>query len=240
VSAWFASERYVFLRHQGAKWLLDVLLDSHERFLALPGMEMTRKVFRGMKRRLRTVKKAITKTAGLLTSSDSEKSDDLEANILPVTNGHSRDPSALTVGQSDHGSPPPPSTAHDAASVDTAISPTGSEPGTPLPTSKMIGPTKGKLLWKNALQTVKMRSVASTPFSARAPHRQRTTSSTLTSFGERKRTVLTEEPTIMKSRLSTLKPKLNGLVATEGLEAHTALVRHLQFSPDGKFLATSR
>jgi WD40 repeat protein len=37
-----------------------------------------------------------------------------------------------------------------------------------------------------------------------------------------------------------LRPKLLKLEATGALEAHQALVRHLQFSPDGKFLATSR
>jgi WD40 repeat protein len=91
------------------------------------------------------------------------------------------------------------------------------------------------------MQTVKMRSVAAAPFGPRTPHRQRTSSST-TNFGERKRT-LADEPiraTLARSRIATLKPKLGKLMATEALEAHQALVRHLQFSPDGKFLATSR
>lgn len=42
------------------------------------------------------------------------------------------------------------------------------------------------------------------------------------------------------SRVTGLVPKLRGLMPTQVLEAHQALVRHLQFSPNGKFLATSR
>lgn len=42
------------------------------------------------------------------------------------------------------------------------------------------------------------------------------------------------------SRVAALVPKLKSLEATQDLAAHQALVRHLQFSPNGKFLATSR
>ncbi len=45
---------------------------------------------------------------------------------------------------------------------------------------------------------------------------------------------------VQSSRVAGLVPKLRGLVPTQVLEAHQALVRHLQFSPNGKFLATSR
>ncbi|KAJ6595621.1 WD40 repeat-like protein [Mycena vulgaris] len=247
VSAWFASERYVFLRHRGRKWLLDVLLDSKEQFMTLPGVERIRRVFRGIKRRFRTVSRAVrrigSKTVNLLSanSSDSEKSDDLEANILPVSNGHSRETSAMaSVAQlAAGGASSSVLSTHEAS---TSNSPTVPAAKSDAATPTTPGPTRGKLLWKNALQTVKMRSVAASPFGTRAPHRQRTTSSTLTApFGERKRTIM-EEPmpaVVVRSRVATLRPKLNMLVATEGLDAHQALVRHLQFSPDGKFLATS-
>lgn len=224
-------------------------MDVTDQFLAIPGINRTWKFFRSVKRRFKVAKTTLvrvsSKTVNLLSthSSDSEKEDDLEANILPVSNGHSRNPSAMasvsqlpTGSESGNGIP-----ASVAPSVSTSAgkSPTltnAGEPGTPAP------PTRGKLLWRNALQTVKMRSVTAAPF-GRMPHRQRTTSSTLTNMGDRKRT-MAEEPVkaavVARSRLATLRPKLNILTATEGLEAHQALVRHLQFSPDGKFLATSR
>ncbi|EIW78473.1 WD40 repeat-like protein [Coniophora puteana RWD-64-598 SS2] len=41
------------------------------------------------------------------------------------------------------------------------------------------------------------------------------------------------------SRVATLVPKLRVLQVTQDIPAHSALVKHLQFSPSGKFLATS-
>jgi hypothetical protein len=46
--------------------------------------------------------------------------------------------------------------------------------------------------------------------------------------------------TFRGSKVTSLIPKLKSLEATQDLVAHSALVRHLQFSPNGKFLATSR
>ncbi|KAJ7104489.1 WD40 repeat-like protein [Mycena belliarum] len=249
VSTWFASERYVFLRHRGRKWLLDVLLDSKDQFMALPGIERILKVFRVIRRRFRTTRKAVasatSKTVNLLSanSSDSEKSDDLEANVLPVSNGHSRQASAMaSVAQLVMADACTPSTPASTQEATPSNSPTLTSVGMGEAATPGGTPTRGKLLWKNALQTVRMRSVAAAPFGPRVPRRQRTTSSTLTSgFGDRKRTVI-DEPLpalVVRSRVATLRPKLNTLVATEGLDAHQALVRHLQFSPDGKFLATS-
>jgi len=75
------------------------------------------------------------------------------------------------------------------------------------------------------------------------PQRQRTSSSTMSGVPEsaagRK---LTMDPvtTLSGSRVASLIPKLKTLEPTQDLAAHQGLVRHLQFSPDGKFLATSR
>ncbi|KAJ7906092.1 hypothetical protein B0H13DRAFT_2333833 [Mycena leptocephala] len=154
VSAYFASERYIFLRYDGKKWLVDVLLEYKRQFLILPGINRIRRIWRGFKRRLRIARKAVarfsSKTVNLLSaqSSDSEKNDDLEANILPVLNSHSRDTSAITsvahlAGVPETSSPPSEPAALDNPTVPT----TGSEVGT-------TGPTKGKLLWKNAMQTI--------------------------------------------------------------------------------------
>jgi WD40 repeat protein len=46
--------------------------------------------------------------------------------------------------------------------------------------------------------------------------------------------------TIRGQRVSTLIPKLKTLEPIQDISIHTALVRHLQFSPNGKYLATSR
>ncbi|PPQ66008.1 hypothetical protein CVT24_011952 [Panaeolus cyanescens] len=74
------------------------------------------------------------------------------------------------------------------------------------------------------------------------PRRQRTTSSNFNPFGpfdnRRKGTDLIPITTT-KSRVTSLVPKLVELEPTQDLAAHAALVRHMQFSPDGRFLATS-
>jgi hypothetical protein len=75
------------------------------------------------------------------------------------------------------------------------------------------------------------------------PQRQRTSSSSMTagvSEGSGKKPTMDPEPTIRGSRVANLIPKLKTLEATQDLAAHQGLVRHLQFSPNGKFLATSR
>ncbi|RXW12919.1 hypothetical protein EST38_g12932, partial [Candolleomyces aberdarensis] len=57
--------------------------------------------------------------------------------------------------------------------------------------------------------------------------------------GERRRILMPEPVSNVKSRISALVPKLALLETTQDLPPHTALVRHIQFSPDGKYLATS-
>jgi hypothetical protein len=50
----------------------------------------------------------------------------------------------------------------------------------------------------------------------------------------------TQPVPMQRSRVAGLIPKLHGLTPMQDLAAHQALVRHLQFSPNGRFLATSR
>ncbi|EDR03730.1 uncharacterized protein LACBIDRAFT_331258 [Laccaria bicolor S238N-H82] len=56
---------------------------------------------------------------------------------------------------------------------------------------------------------------------------------------DRKKAII-EPVTVLKSCISTLAPKLAALEATQDLAAHNTLVHHLEFSPDGTFLASSR
>jgi WD repeat-containing protein 26 len=48
-----------------------------------------------------------------------------------------------------------------------------------------------------------------------------------------------ERLTTRSYRFTILQSALRKLAVTQYLEGHTALVRHLQFSPDGKYLATA-
>ncbi|KAJ6495374.1 WD40 repeat-like protein [Mycena sanguinolenta] len=254
VLGWFAFERYVYLRYNGRKWSVDVLEDVlegvTEQFSAIPGVDRTRRIFRWLKKRLRAGKRAIARMTSssvqfLTRDSDSEKSYDPEANILPISTGHAYETSVSAMT----------SVTHLSEAMPTASPSPEPTPNTPtlssLPTAAggeatavlaAPGSSRGKLLWKNALQTVKMRSVAASPFGPHIPHGQRTSSSNMNFGGHLERT-LADEPikaVLARTRITTLRPKLDDLMPREALEAHQALVRHLQFSPDGKFLATSR
>lgn len=45
---------------------------------------------------------------------------------------------------------------------------------------------------------------------------------------------------VQKTRLRELRPSLGNLQITQLLNEHMALVKHMQFSPNGDFLATCR
>ena len=93
-----------------------------------------------------------------------------------------------------------------------------------------------------AVRSVMMLQNASShisPFAALGPRRQRTTSSGAHEAMEMK---MTMDPinALRTSRVASLIPKLKGSEPTQDLAVYQALVRHLQFPPDGKLMATSR
>ena len=45
---------------------------------------------------------------------------------------------------------------------------------------------------------------------------------------------------VMRSHVAALSPKLKQLEPTQDVAAHSGLVQHLQFLPDGRYLATLR
>ncbi|KAI3605223.1 catabolite degradation [Moniliophthora roreri] len=259
VSLWFASERWTFLRHQGRKWLGDVLIETNEKILNMRGMGATRKMFHwcferfvSVARRLHLVKSNLS----IDSSSDGAKSDDLESANGMILEDPARPMSPATLVANIHrGSdakpmapilenihPGSPATPTSPDTIPRVASPV---PGSPITPTSPNSTTPGKELWRNAIRAVARRTAISSNLAnlemnsrgggPRTPHRKRTASSSET----RRRA---EEPVkigLMRSRVSALVPKLTCLEATQDLAAHQALVRHLQFSPDGKFLATS-
>ncbi|KAH6908348.1 quinon protein alcohol dehydrogenase-like superfamily [Coprinopsis sp. MPI-PUGE-AT-0042] len=296
VSAWFASERWAFSRHRGQKWLIDVLHESMEEFIRLPGINWIYKSSKYLTRNTVKLWRRCKQTASTLLDvsrsclhrrsdeEESEGADDIEA-MRYSTNSKS-----ATIAP-----PFSPELKSERVSADTIVMPIAEEPlqlpATPvnspaspgfsessgMPTSPLAAaelmspppsiaapapPSQGKKLWKNAIRTVKIHqqqaaatsmganessnSESAPPPSGRFPLRRRTTSSGMTGatsglpFNEKKKTLTLPEPIAMaKSRITSLIPKLAMLEPTQDLPAHNALVRHLQFSPDGKYLATS-
>ncbi|EAU89752.2 hypothetical protein CC1G_07477 [Coprinopsis cinerea okayama7 len=288
VSAWFASERWAFARHRGQKWLSDVLNETVEEFIRLPGINWIYKACAFLSRhlvRFGHICHQISSTikdigASCIHRRSDEKSDDLEANGIPKSAtlpvAFTPEPSRSTRFSADTlvsptvesvpSSKPPPLPANfplSPQSNDVGTGPTSAvtsitSPSSPNPPAP---PSHGRLLWKNAIKTVKIHqqqsalaaqasaaegeasTSTSPPVVGRFPVRRRTTSSTGTGSGlplnEKKKTLVPEPIAVVKSRISSLVPKLSMMEATQDLSAHTALVRHLQFSPDGRYLATS-
>ncbi|KAJ3781345.1 hypothetical protein GGU10DRAFT_367113 [Lentinula aff. detonsa] len=248
VSAWFASERWAFTHHRGKKWLGDILVEVNEKFLQLPGISS---ITHGLRlssewasmrvasagTKLRRVK-SITKS---IISSDGEKASDVENGIAMTLSPDDMNVSSLALGRRR-----PSETGPASALVDySTVAPASGSPIPMSPNGSLNSPTSptslstGRQLWRNAFRTVKMSTAISNPMVTRSPRRQRTTSSSLIPT-DRKR-IMAEPPVkaIVRSRVAKLVPKLKCLEPTQDMAAHQALVRHLQFSPDGKFLATS-
>lgn len=263
VSAWFASERWAFSRHRGQKWLNDILSEANDRFLQLPGIFGLIKVLKVASRQMNNFRKSVLHgCAGFISSVSCWKSrnnvdDDVE-NALPTT--------AAQIYSSDSQEPTNlfRSRASDVTAVMSELSTLASPLVPPTPINSPIvnetgftlnspttpeGLTSGKQLWKNAVKSVKMRgtlgvslpnsSLATVPGRAE-PTRQRTISSGFAASDTKKSPSPGEILPFSRSRVSGLVPKLQELEATHDLAAHTALVRHMEFSPDGRFLATSR
>ena len=257
VSAWFASERWTFSRHRGQKWLSDVLIEAKDRFWHRPGITWTKRGFLIAGCHLNSVFKGAWRILGAFSLSTCRSTamdnDDLEAQGLPTNRSQMYDPTKRQTSNATIMSEPPTPTS-PLVPPTPLNSPVAQDFDDCAPTPDADNTmTVGKQLWKNAFRNIKMRKavapsrqmidIPDVPVINLPPIKQRTTSSTtLNGFGicEKKKGSTSESVPFSRSRISTLIPKLVEMKITHDLAAHSALVRHMQFSPDGKFLATSR
>ncbi|KZT00504.1 WD40 repeat-like protein [Laetiporus sulphureus 93-53] len=266
VSTWFISERWIFLRHSGQKWLADVLSETKIQVCSAPGIKwiiyepraLVWRVRQWCQRRSRIVREKLSrltsrtarrlKRFSTIASSATEKVDgsDLEDQTLPSCN--SPDPvSPSRPRMSEAGTGPllpvasvrSPTIATSTVTFDSRT--TLGEPAA----GTDSGPSgSAKARFKNAVHSVIMLRQGTSSTSRglglppRVPRRQRTNS---TEGNGSKGGTSSEGPVhlLKASRVAALVPRLRALETTQDLAAHQALVRHLQFSPNGKFLATS-
>ncbi|TBU39880.1 WD40 repeat-like protein [Dichomitus squalens] len=253
VSAWFASERWTFSRHNGTKWLADVLSETKVRVKSTRGAQWLiyepREAFRTASRwvaeRFRQVGEGVSELSARTLSrlnlngdSDDEKYD-AERAVTPGTTVECASPEPMSPTFRRAGSDAGPLLPIAEIRSPTATSVDGGDGGdgasimSDSPGPSTAAPGRGR--FANAVRAViKMRVASSAfPVEGRNPRRQRT----MSSDGNGR----DAEPVgvLKNSRVGTLMPKLRSLQTTQSFEAHSALVRHLQFSPNGKFLATS-
>ena len=248
MSAWFASERWIYNHHQGKKWLEDVLHDAFKKFCRLQGIGHAIDAFLWSGARIKdagnSLRRAPSRTTSFLSSNgEKQDCDDTMDGGLPFTNSHEAMTSAKhrmsDAAQSMSGAAS--TYATDVRNQPTSPTSDGhSEHDDTLEAASSSSPKRGR--FASAVRNVMMLQTASgvSPLAAFSPRpqRQRTTSSSLT--GAEKKPTMDPVTALRGSRVANLMPKLRTLEATQDIAAHQGLVRHLQFSPDGKFLATSR
>lgn len=245
VSTWFASERWIFSRYRGRKWLQDSLDDSWDAMMSIPlfhhSLECLHVFGPWTSSVLRRTRAAAT-----------------HANSAVMSFFHRRSAETFYPSSSENSLPSPSPDAALSTSLRTgrgseityAVSPTPTEPKSmqgstvsftlppenqPGVTGTSASPAPSRARFVQAVHNVIKMQHATAAYSLPA----RTLSPTpLAPDGMRPKD--TRPVPMQSSRVAGLVPKLRGLAPTQDLAAHQALVRHLQFSPNGRFLATSR
>ncbi|KAA1472517.1 WD40 repeat-like protein [Dentipellis sp. KUC8613] len=248
VSAWFASERWVFSRHKGKKWLGDSLDDAWDKFMSIPPIPWLThrstglsKAVTNMVEHTRTAANQASSTLVNLFSRQSIEALGTTSSENSLPSAASPDPTYTSFrhrrgSDGTHATAPfEPKSPTIASTSEFALSEKGGTPtlsGSPTPEASSPGRTR----LRNAVRSVMMMRAG---VGMASPNRQRTMSSTLTPDGIRRKETMGVQIPMRSSRVASLVPRLKDLAARHDIAAHQALVRHLQFSPNGKFLATS-
>ncbi|EKM57477.1 uncharacterized protein PHACADRAFT_206381 [Phanerochaete carnosa HHB-10118-sp] len=254
VSCWFASERIIYTRHKGEKWLADVLSETKVQMHRLPGVawvltepqNAARKVAFWSRRRYHDASDYVSGFVNLLSgwinrlrrrTNDLESADDSE-HKSPISR-HSMSPEPM--------SPRPHRPSDATATVLTPISerapstvdglddPTvvNDNGATPLNSPASASPARRR--FTDVVRSVMMLRSASNMTATATASRKRTLSKENGKHGKP-----AEPPGVLKkSRVARLIPRLKQMEAWLDFSPHQALVRHLQFSPSGRYLATS-
>lgn len=262
VSAWFTFERWTFNRHRGKKWLMDVLKEVRAELHRLPFIRWTHDVpVRQVKRASTMTNKQIMRVGtGIYVASRrmsnalSPRSRTQDTNVHTNGNGEYAQPGGTSAepisspvspgiaspsadrinGQNDRDtlSPLPSSTSAASLTEAPSIAATSESQNT------LSGKARLQGIVRNLIRTRALigpnSPIASGPG---LQSRQRTISSTVigSEIGTREEQLAS---TTRVSRVASLIPTLKCLQPTMLLTPHTALVRHLQFSPNGEYLAT--
>lgn len=254
VSAWFASERWAYTQHRGQKWLDDVISETKSQILRLPGVSTLHRAWKWSSHRLDRLRSHMSSfSVNLLTGSEEKVDSNASIHSGIVGAPHaaaSPEPMTPSVTQA------PPSTHLE--SIREPQSPEMRSPKSPLLSVKISEPdgittdspsaSPARARFASAVRNImKLQSSAKTfdGIGPRGVTRKRTASSGILEPSSKisgKVINGSYEPSAMpkSSRVAALVPKLKSMEASQDIAAHQALVRHLQFSPDGKFLATSR
>lgn len=102
-----------------------------------------------------------------------------------------------------------------------------------------VTPSPARVRWQNAVRSVLLRRNASRDNDLHNDDRRSMIPSDIISSGRADASELPDSGVQQSARAPMLTAKLRDLRPAESLSTHRALVRHLQFSPNGNLLATS-
>lgn len=246
VSTWFASERWTYNHHQGRKWLSDVLDDANKRFLQLRAMVATRRAMVWSGTRIKQAGNSLRRVpsfyAGSHIDSDAEKAEDHDNSTggLPFTHNPNNSGPMSPIGRQRPDFPSYP-TFDARTPVTSPVSSDGHSEfsGNSVDAASTTSPARSR--FTHAVRSVMMiQNMSGGLASAFTSNRQRTTLRDPAGAAADVTKKELELDMARGSRVSVLVPKLKQLESVYDLMGHQALVKHLQFSPDGKLLATSR
>ncbi|KAA1474488.1 hypothetical protein DENSPDRAFT_931692 [Dentipellis sp. KUC8613] len=244
VSAWFASERWIFNRHQGTKWLLDSIKELWNQVMSIYAISLLYSLAVNLLIILAIPINGITPRLRMVVHSAGH----LLLKLAARVHGVMQCLSALTSRLFSHlskSSQEPPSQAMSEYSSNTA------SPNQIMPILRQQGP--GAFGNGNGVSETKIAMNSSTlalfdysispslngedpPMS---PARARFASAVRAIMMMRSGATFEPRPAMHVSRVVTLAEKLRGIEVTQDLAAHKGRIKRLQFSPNGKFLATS-
>lgn len=240
VSAWFASERMIYNQHSGQKWLGDVISEFVNRVSNLRIVRATRIFARWLSTRIVAISAYVRRLLELVNIASPK-----QPYILPSFNEphqqqssrHLRPPPHYRQNTHETISPTPRHETARSSFSDFTERPISSEGRSD--ESIASGQSDARQRFVNAIRSVIMLQSTTRPMSPRrdssweTPQLERSGMSPgrFTDGGV---------SNLRNARTAHSIEKLKLFAPVQELAAHQALVRHLQFSPNGKYLATSR
>jgi len=274
VSAWFASERIVFNRHKGRKWLAEILDDISDKLGVVTGYgwmkktapERSKNAFSWSARVVRRASIPLRRMSTMFggTSGSTGSSESVES-IPPPYTSPTIPPSAVIMTPRSGTMAPTKSVVHFQLGHEDGRS-SGEVSGRPSDATPVASPTippatpepvtevsAARARFMNLVRSaVMVNRLIGVGDEVKAKVSRSLTDGKAT---DRKSTGPVTMP--RSSRVAGLVPRLQNMTPTQDIAAHAALVRHMQvsvkptsasilavngipqFSPDGKFLATS-
>ena len=228
VSTWFIFERWVFIRHRGSKWLRDSLDDC---WIAIASVFSRHRILSAMHRASDALTRAKAflfefarprPTTEVTPPSDSWSSLTHAPSSTMRTSQYNPSVSLRTRSPSPMTAPPNPDALLPSHNLPEEVMTSGA--------AQTIAMPARRARFVQAIRSViiAQQGPAGIP---RAPP------SIFSPEGVRQEEL---RGLIRSSRVARLAPILRDFEPTQEFAAHQALVRHLQFSPNGNFLATSR